>query len=258
MRVSDALGLWGTACLYARTRLGTHGAVYPVHPRLADHPLYFRLGSSDLDVLHQIFTELEYGPLCELRDVRTVVDCGANVGYSSAFFLSQFPSCRVVAVEPDLENFSMLQRNLAAYAPRVEAVRAGIWSHSVSLTISKERYGDGREWSRQVQPVEEGQAADLQGVSMGSLLDSFGMDRVSLMKIDIEGAEAVVFRGNVEWLNRVDAIAIELHDDTHFGRATEVFSSAIRGRGFEISCSGELTICRRPAHSVEPNCSGYA
>jgi hypothetical protein len=30
-----------------------------------------------------------------------------------------------------------------------------------------------------------------------------------------------VFRENVDWLERVDAIAIELHDDSDFGRATE-------------------------------------
>lgn len=252
-RVSAELGLWGSSCLYVRKRLGTHGVAYPIRPRHADHPLYFRLGSTDLDVFHQIFTELEYAPLCALRDVRTVVDCGANVGYASAFFLSQFPACRIVAVEPDRNNFSMLQRNLRPYAPRYEAVRAGVWSDSVPLTMSTEPYRDGREWSIQVRPVEANETAEVWGISMGSLLDASGVDRVSLLKMDIEGAEAVVFRENVEWLDRVDAIAIELHDDSRFGQATDVFNAAIRGRGFIVSYSGELTICRRPEQSGEPN-----
>jgi FkbM family methyltransferase len=182
-----------------------------------------------------------------------VIDCGANVGYSSAFFLSQFPSCHVVAVEPDPDNFAMLQRNLIAYGDRVTLVSAGIWPHSAPLALSKGGYRDGREWSIQVRPCEPNEEADLQGVSIESLLVSSGFDRISLLKIDIEGAEAVLFRDNVDWLDRVDAMAIELHDDSQFGKATDVFYSAMRGRGFEFSSSGELTICRRPSRT--PRCT---
>jgi FkbM family methyltransferase len=214
-------------------------------PKHAKHRLHYRAGSSDLDVFYQIFVDLEYSPLCGERNVGLVIDCGANVGYSSTFFLSQFPSCRVIAVEPDSGNFGMLQQNLKPYEGRTELVRAGIWSETAPLKISKEQYCDGREWSFQVRPCEPNEEPDFLGVSIESLLNNSGFSRVSVLKIDIEGAEAVVFQGNVDWLDRVDAIAIELHDDTVFGKASDVFHNAIRGRGFEISRSGELTICRR-------------
>jgi FkbM family methyltransferase len=207
--------------------------------------LYYRHGTSDLDVIHQIYIQQEYAPLCNLHDVRLVVDCGANAGYSSAFFLEQFPSCRVIAVEPDSGNFDMLKRNLRAFGRRADPVRAGIWSRNVPLRISPGHYRDGREWTVQVQPCEAGQAADFQGLGIASLLASSGFERISLLKMDIEGAEAIVFQGELDWLDRVDAMAIELHDDSAFGNATEIFHAAIHGRGFEVSHSGELTICRR-------------
>ena len=47
------------------------------------HRLFVRRGSSDLDVFDQIFIQNEYGCLDDLTDVRFVIDCGANVGYSS-------------------------------------------------------------------------------------------------------------------------------------------------------------------------------
>ena len=125
-------------------------------------------------------------------------------------------------------------------------MRAGVWSHAVSLTLSRERYRDGREWAVQVRPTQPHEEADFQGVNIDSLRAALGFERISLLKVDIEGAEVVVFGDNVDWLDRVDAMAIELHDDSHFGKATEVFYRAIGGRGFEISRSGELTICRRP------------
>ena len=252
--LTPELGIWG-GLVYAFRRKcrASQGATYRVRPRHATHPLYLRHGSSDADVFQQVFISLEYGPLCDISDVQLVIDCGANVGYSSAFFLSQFPSCHVVAVEPDTGNFAMLQRNLLAYGERVTLVRAGIWSHSAPLVLSKGGYRDGREWSIQVRPCEPNEEADLQGVSIESLLASSGFDRISLLKIDIEGAEAVLFRDNVDWLDQVDAIAIELHDDSQFGKATDVFYSAMRGRGFEFSRSGELTICRRPGRT--PRCT---
>ena len=66
--------------------------------RDADHPLRCRAGSSDLSVFRQIFLEREFGCLDDIEDARLVVDCGANVGYSAAYFLSRFPTTDIIAV----------------------------------------------------------------------------------------------------------------------------------------------------------------
>jgi FkbM family methyltransferase len=200
-----------------------------------------------MDVFDQIFLQQEYACLNDLSNVGLVIDCGANVGYSSAYFLSRFSQCCVIAIEPDPKNYSALQRNLAPYGTRVKLINAGIWSQTAQLVISQDKYRDGREWARQVRECGKGEKADIEGIDVGSILSEAGSERISLLKMDVEGAEAVVFSENYDsWLHRVDAIAIELHDDSVFGNASDVFSSAINGQGFELSRSGELTICRRP------------
>jgi FkbM family methyltransferase len=246
--LASDLGLSSAVKYLVHNRLDPerHPVVW-THPRQAVHPLAIRCDTSDLSVFRQIFVRREYGCLDDLPDVRLVIDCGANVGYSSAYFLSRFPNCRVVAVEPDPGNFAMLQRNLSPYGGRVRLVRAGVWSHTVGLVMSQDPYRDGREWSKQVRLCRPGEEPDFEGVDIGSLLSASGCGRVSLLKMDIEGAEAVVFSDNYQpWLPSVDAIAVELHDDSCFGQASEVFYSAIGGPGFQVSRSGELTICRRP------------
>ena len=244
LRLAPEIGMSGALAVAIRNRVGTQGAAYPLDVRSAKHRLYYRLGSSDLDVFEQIFIDREYAPLCDLPEVGLILDCGANIGYSSAFFLSRFPSCCVIAIEPEQGNFSMLERNLKAYGSRAKVIRAGIWNENVPLRVSREQYRDGREWTAQVQPCEEQHEPEFQGMTVSSLLETSGYNRISLLKMDIEGAEAVVFQKNIDWLESVDAIAIELHDDSSFGEATEIFHKAIRGRGFTISRSGELTICR--------------
>ena len=63
-------------------------------------PIYMRTGSSDYTVLRQVFIDREY-EIPSLADPRTIIDCGANVGYASVHFLTRFPNVKVIAVEPD-------------------------------------------------------------------------------------------------------------------------------------------------------------
>jgi len=70
----------------------------------------YRRGTSDLSAFNQIFVQREYACLDDLVGVDLIVDCGAYVGYSSAYFLTQFPNSNIVAIEPDPENFSLLKK----------------------------------------------------------------------------------------------------------------------------------------------------
>jgi FkbM family methyltransferase len=215
------------------------------------HPLWLRPRTSDLAVFRQIFKKKEYAPMGDLADVRVVVDLGANVGYAAAWFLSRYPGCRLVAVEPDPDNFAALQRNLAPYGDRAVCVRAGVWSHSCHLRISDAPYRDNLEWSRQVVECAAGDPGALRGVGLRELLDEHGIDRVSLLKCDIEGAEVALFGPTCRgWLDRVDAIAIELHADSMFGDGFAVFHAAMHGQPFALSTSGEFTLCRRPSSAA--------
>jgi len=222
------------------------GTVRALRTPLAAHPLWVRGGTSDPDVFQQIFVEREYACLDSLAGVETVIDCGANVGYSSAWFLSRWPRARLLAVEPDEANFRALGANLAPYGARAALLRAGVWSHSCGLKMEEREYRGGGTWARQVRESRPGEAPDLQAVSVPDLFARLGAGRVSLLKIDIEGAEAVVFGADCEWVERVDVLVAELHDDSHFGSGVAAFERAVLGRGFQVELRGELTIARRP------------
>jgi FkbM family methyltransferase len=177
-----------------------------------------------------------------------IIDCGANVGYTAAFFLSRHPDCRVIAVEPEPTNFDLLVQNLAPYGSAVRMIHSAVWSHPAWLVLDETRYRDGRQWSQQVRECRPGETPTMVAVDVGTLLDESGFERISLLKLDVEGAEAVIFASNYErWIDRVDNIAIELHDDSSFGNASAVFARAIANRGFVVSRHGEITVCRRTA-----------
>src|SRR6478752_5841128 len=148
---------------YALLDRFSNGSREPVRmrSRYAAHPVGGRVHTSDGKVFYQVFARLEYACVDQIKDVKLIIDCGANVGYSSAYFLSRFPDAKLIAVEPDSGNFQMLQRNLAPYGDRVRLVKSGVWSHSCGLVISEEKFGDGREWAIQVREAREGETPQM-------------------------------------------------------------------------------------------------
>lgn len=210
------------------------------HPVLHDLTVRLR-GSSDLNVFSQIFIDQEYSRLTTLDHVSLVLDLGANVGYSSAYFLGSFPEAHVVAVEPDSGNMEVCRINLMPYGDRVSLLHGAVWSESKMLSLSQGTYGDGREWATQVLQPIDGNAGNVQAWDVGSLMDMTGHAEVDLLKVDIEGSELQVFGETAKaWLPRVRNLCIELHG----ADCEEVFSRTLAGFDYELWHEGELTICK--------------
>lgn len=215
---------------------------YELRTSAVPYPLMARSGTSDLEVFHQVFAEREYDALSAIEPPELVLDCGANVGYSAAYFLARFPTARCVAVEPDPGNAEMLRRNLAPFGERARVVQAAVWSNECGLVLSRGDYRGGGEWAVQVRECRPGEPAEIEATSVQELLAGAGFERVGLLKMDIEGAELAVFgAGAGSWLDRVDNIVIELHDE----ECERAFDAALAGRGGVTTRRPDLTIWHR-------------
>ena len=211
-----------------------------VFSKLARFRLRFRPNTSDHAAFFQIFVHREYRCLDEVRQVNLILDCGANIGYTSVYFLNRFPSARIVAVEPDPDTFAVLTANLTPYPGRYRAICSAVWSHSEGLVFSEGQ--PGAEWTLRVRPPNDSERATLVGTDIGTLLEQSGAERISILKLDIEGAEAAVFSSNYEnWIKRVDNLVIELHGE----ECRSIFGAAIASEKFVVSQYGELTVCVR-------------
>lgn len=225
-------------------------AEFKMRPRHSQHPVSARLrGSSDMSVLFQIFFFDEYGCLRNLKAPRLIFDLGANVGYSSAYFLSAFPTASIVAVEPDPENFAACQRNVAAFGGRARLVRGAVWSERCQLALTPGSSGDGREWAREVRLVKEKEEATVEAWDIPSLLRLTDNAEIDLLKVDIEGSETSLFGPNsAAWLPKVKNICIELHGPA----CEEVFFAALTNYDYDLGHSGELTICTNLRQTAMP------
>jgi FkbM family methyltransferase len=242
-----SLGLLGTIDFKLQRRLarrGAPGSSFEMRSSFAAHSLAVRHGTSDPTVFHEIFVARTFRCLDHLEDAELVIDCGANVGYSTVDFLNRFAGAHVVSVEPDPDNFAMLERNVAPYAPRCTAIRAAVWPHPEGLVLSKPVPGRQQEWGITVHAARPGEVPDAPAVDIGALLQRSGRDRISVLKIDIEGAESELFSTNVEpWVDRFDCLVIELHDAAR----ARVVEKALDDQHLAVSRCDEWTVFERRA-----------
>jgi FkbM family methyltransferase len=135
-----------------------------------------------------------------------------------------------------------LLNNIRPFGRRASAICSGVWSREVGLVFSEEPFGDGREWARTVRAARDDEKPDMMAKDIGTLLKESGFERISILKVDIEGSEAEVFRSNYEpWIGKVDHMVIELHG----GKCEEIFSEAIVKEDLRVERCDELVVCKR-------------
>ncbi|XZE54241.1 FkbM family methyltransferase [Planctomycetaceae bacterium SH139] len=206
-------------------------------------PLILRNGTSDFNMFRQVLIDQQYevelsGP------VEYIVDAGANAGFSSFFFLNRYPNARVIAIEPDPENFEVARRNLEPYSDRCHLLLAGIWGSEGTLNVHRTAAGSGRisHCSTQTLPGEPDDNLAVPARTIQSLMEEFQFPRIDYLKIDIEGAELSLFRdGDISFLQRTNFCAIECHGD----ECLAIFSRAAKSEEFMLKESGELTFAMR-------------
>jgi len=162
-----------------------------------------------------------------------VVDVGANIGFFTVRFARWVaPGGRVIAIEPDGLNFSML-RNAVGRAGLTDIVDAvqGVAAESpgtLRLRLNPHHPADHRLGDEGV-PVT---AHTLDG-----LLAERGWPAVSLIKIDVQGAEIRVLRGARETLARFHpALFVEIDDGAlaQAGFSADDLISELAGFGYRL------------------------
>ncbi|MEI2580245.1 FkbM family methyltransferase [Scytonema sp. PRP1] len=233
------------------SKMGIHLKDKPIKLQIKGypHPIYMRYGSSDPAIFYQIFIFREYSCIDDLTEAKIIIDAGANVGYSSIYFLKKYPNAQIIAVEPDHENFNICQKNLSGYKERVSVIQSGIWSHRTALKVCNE---DSREkCSIQVKECQEGESPDIYAIDIDTLLKKYNLTTIDLLKIDIEGSESVIFSKNYQnWLEKVKNIVIELHGT----ECEQEFFKALSVYDYDLSTYGELTICQKLSSQTAKAC----
>jgi FkbM family methyltransferase len=145
--------------------------------------LEVRGGGGDYWTISEIFFNEQYVmPEGVDLDVRTVIDTGANVGYGTLWFLTEYPACRVTAFEPLQTHVAQIEKHLAGNGLR----------DRVELIPAAADVADGTAVFQDAGPESRPADADTAGGVEVKLVDWFAHlpeGTIDVLKMDIEGGE---------------------------------------------------------------------
>ncbi|GAA4779305.1 hypothetical protein GCM10023219_28960 [Stakelama sediminis] len=136
-----------------------------------------------------------------------IIDCGANIGLSAYYFSREFPESRIVAVEPEVNNFTMIKKNCDGLG-NIDFKNAAIGSVDGFATIDD---SGSKNNAFRTSRTDSGKGA-IPILSIDTIL-SENTDLVPfIVKIDIEGFEDDLFSRNTGWVAKVPLLIAETHD----------------------------------------------
>lgn len=160
----------------------------------------------------------------------SIIDGGGNIGLTAVFFANNFPSAKIVTVEPDTDNFKLLEANCLPYE-NITPVKAGIWSHPAQLKVVDKGFGNN---AFTVQEVDVNTAGSITALGIEDIRQKEKWDTIDVVKLDIEGSEKQVFEKNYEsWLPKTRILFIELHDRMVPGSSKAVFAAVSK---YDFTC----------------------
>lgn len=149
--------------------------------------------------------------------VNSMVDLGANFGEISLYFAKNFPEASILAIEASPENYSVLQENIATQFFRTEnitAINKAVSDKPGEINITA---GMGSEntilFNENFEKNYRGYERGMEKVAADTLVDilsDHNVQNIDFLKVDIEGAEPLLYESLDTLLAKIRAIYIEV------------------------------------------------
>ena len=191
-------------------------------------------------------------------DSPRIIDGGANIGLSVLYFKRLYPASSVLAFEPDIRLWGLLQKNINTFGVTdVEAVNAAIWSENSHLSF----YVEGSDSGSLVNSARQSRAVQkVRGQRLRDLLER----HVDFLKLDIEGAETRVLEDCRTELKNVENVFVEYHSFIGEKQTLSLLLRILEESGFRLHiypsvCTSNAFV-RRLSHNgmdMAVNISGF-
>ena len=140
-----------------------------------------------------------------------VVDAGANIGVTTVAFANQVgDNGLVVAVEMMPNTAAQLKKNVdlnkLSQVQIIEKALADADGHDVTATVSDNEFGLASIVSEGKSDTEKHEVV-VKTITLDTVTQS--LDRIAMLKIDLEGAEELALSGAVEMLKRTKLVLFE-------------------------------------------------
>ena len=164
------------------------------------------ISGSDVAMWVEVFFDEEY-KLPDNFFPKKILDLGANAGFSSLYFALRDKGVSIISIEPDPNNFKLVQKNVASYS-NIRTKQTAVASQKGERKFfSLKKNGMGSSFIKR----PSADIIKVSAISIDDLLRELRWQEIDLVKFDIEGAEWEVFENAP--LNQIKALIGEYHED---------------------------------------------
>lgn len=166
----------------------------------------------------------------ENDEVPIIYDCGANIGMSALYFAKQYPNAKIVAYEADPELAELCEENLRKNGIKnVKVEQSAVWVNDCGVLFRPDGADGGVI-------VEDDTGYRLPSIRLKDVLDK--EEKISMLKMDIEGAETEVIKDCGDVLQKVDNIFVEYHSVVGKPQALDTLLRVLRKNSFRYWIQG--------------------
>lgn len=186
---------------------------------------YLRENTSDFFVFNQIFIRKDYEFLLQRMKLllpadqnMIIIDAGANTGLAALCFYSVFEFARIICVEPEKSNFTMLEKNIAANNIKNYLLKkAALWNVTANLVLRND-FRNQSNMAFRVEAFANNKDSDMhvEAYTVPQLTALMDGSEIALLKMDIEGAEKILFKDKScleNFLPKTRFLAVEVHEE---------------------------------------------
>ena len=137
-----------------------------------------------------------------------IIDCGANIGASCAYFGIRYPDALVIGLELAPENAKLAKENTEKF------MNDTVLNQAIGPKSKVVGYTNPDLGTYDAFRVDENNVTDnpIPVVTMGEVLANNDGTVPFIAKIDIEGFEQQLFSESTGWMSEFELISVEIHD----------------------------------------------
>lgn len=189
----------------------------------------------------------KYLDFANLQEGETVLDLGAYSGLSAMLFKEEVHNeGTIIAVEADGQNFEAMKQNIEIYQrlfdAEIKMLFGAIWNHGEGIQFSSEQIMGSAQAN--IVGYARGKIIRVPSYTLSGLANKFQLEKIDFIKVDIEGAESVIFEDTKFFQNYHPRMIVEVHSVPANGPSSADKVKADLGKvGYQTRQVGQLIQC---------------